>query len=182
MPSLQTSPPPRAAGKIVSRRRLRRILSACRREQRTVVFTNGCFDLLHAGHVKLLERARRLGDVLVVGLNSDRSVRRLKGPGRPVIKQGDRALLLAAMDSIDYVTIFGEATPARLIASVQPDILIKGADWNASQIIGADVVRQRRGRIVRFPVVRGYSTSEIIARIQRSASTDATTAGDSAAD
>ena len=132
-----------------------------------VVFTNGCFDLLHAGHVTLLEHAKRQGDLLIVGLNSDRSVRALKGPGRPVFSQRDRALLLAALQSVDYVTIFTERTPQRLIERLRPDVLMKGADWGAGQIVGSDVVRRKGGRIVRFPLLKGSSTTNIIQRIRR---------------
>ena len=131
-----------------------------------MVFTNGCFDLLHAGHVQLLERAKRLGDLLIVGLNGDRSVRRIKGPGRPIVHEGDRALVLAALQSVDYVAIFNEPTPQRLIARLRPQILAKGADWSASQIVGSDIVRRGGGRIVRIPLVKGYSTSRLIERIK----------------
>jgi len=129
-----------------------------------VVFTNGCFDLLHTGHAKLLERAKRLGDLLVVGINSDRSVRAMmKGPGRPIVGQRDRAQLLAALESVDYVTIFNEPTPQQLIARLRPNVLIKGADWGASKIVGRELVQ----RVVRFPLVKGYSTSRLIERIKR---------------
>jgi D-beta-D-heptose 7-phosphate kinase/D-beta-D-heptose 1-phosphate adenosyltransferase len=134
-----------------------------------VVFTNGCFDLLHAGHARLLEWAKRQGDVLVVGINSDRSVRRLKGPGRPLMPQRERAGLLAALESVDYVTWFNAPTPQRVIAQLQPDILIKGEDWAADQIVGQDVVRRHGGRVLRFPLVKGLSTSQLIARIRRGA-------------
>jgi rfaE bifunctional protein nucleotidyltransferase chain/domain len=134
-----------------------------------VVFTNGCFDLVHAGHVKVLERARRLGELLIVGLNSDASVRALKGPGRPILHQADRALLLAALTPVDYVVIFNEPTPQRLIERLQPDVLVKGADWGQGAIVGAAVVRARGGRIVRIPLLKGCSTTALIERIQASA-------------
>ncbi len=153
-----------ASPKIVAAAAVSRIVRQAQRRGRRVVFTNGCFDLLHAGHAKLLERAKRLGDVLIVGLNSDRSVRALKGRRRPIIGQRDRALLLAALESVDYVTIFHDRTPQRLIARLRPDVLIKGADWGASQIVGSDLVR----RVVRFPLVKGYSTTRLIERIRRS--------------
>lgn len=131
-----------------------------------VVFTNGCFDLLHAGHVRLLERAKRYGDLLVVGLNSDRSVRALKGRGRPITPQADRARVLSALASVDYVVIFSERTPQRLISYVMPDVLIKGTDWAEGAIVGAAAVRRAGGRVIRLPLVKGRSTSQLIARIR----------------
>ena len=140
-----------------------------RRAGKRIVFANGCFDLLHPGHVTLLERAKGLGDTLVVAVNSDRSVRRLKGPQRPILPQRVRATLLAALASVDYVTMFDEPTPYRLIAAIQPDVLVKGADWNVGHIIGQRVVVKRGGRVVRIPLVGGYSTTGLIQRIVRRA-------------
>lgn len=134
---------------------------------RTVVLTNGCFDLLHAGHVILLERAKQLGDLLVVAINSDRSVRTLKGPRRPVVPARDRARLLAALACVDYVTIFEAPTPQRWIERLRPDILVKGADWGRGTIVGRGIVERHGGRIVRLPVVKGHSTSRLIERIRR---------------
>ena len=134
---------------------------------RRVVFTNGCFDLLHAGHVTLFERAKRLGDLLVVGINSDRSVRALKRPTRPITNEQDRAHMLAALESIDYVTIFSEPTPEWLVRALQPDVLVKGADWRARAIVGRKLVEARGGRVVRLPLLQGYSTSKLIERIRR---------------
>ena len=156
-----------AQRKIKSLTSLERIVRVAKARGRRVVFTNGCFDLLHAGHVKLLERAKRLGDLLVVGLNSDRSVRGLKGPGRPIVWQRDRALLLAALESVDYVAIFNDATPLRLVKRLRPHVLIKGADWKASDIVGSEAVHQRGGRVVRFPLLKGYSTTRLIAHIKQ---------------
>jgi D-beta-D-heptose 7-phosphate kinase/D-beta-D-heptose 1-phosphate adenosyltransferase len=133
----------------------------------TIVFTNGCFDLLHRGHVEYLAAARQLGDVLVVGLNSDASVRRLKGPDRPINPEGDRAAVLDALRAVDFVTIFEEDTPAALIEAVQPDVLVKGADYTEDRIVGADIVRRRGGRVVIVPLLGGRSTSGLIARIRR---------------
>ena len=155
-----------------SRRKIVSLPALCRAARRAkargkrIVFTNGCFDLLHAGHAALLERAKRQGDLLVVGLNSDRSVRLLKGPGRPLVPQRDRARLLAALASVDYVVIFNEPTPARVITRLLPDVLIKGADWSAGAIVGAEVVRRAGGRVIRLPLVKGRSTSQLIARIR----------------
>ena len=156
---------PLAVGEILSRAALRRALAKDRRAGRRIAFTNGCFDLLHAGHVQYLDRIRRLADVLVVGINSDRSMRRLKGPGRPLVPQRDRARVLAALRSVAYVTVFDEATPLALIRAVRPDVLAKGADWAADRIVGADVVRRAGGRVVRIPLLIGRSTSRLIERI-----------------
>jgi D-beta-D-heptose 7-phosphate kinase/D-beta-D-heptose 1-phosphate adenosyltransferase len=134
---------------------------------RTVVFTNGCFDLLHAGHVKLLERAKQCGDLLIVGINSDRSVRALKGAGRPIVAVRERALLIAALESVDYVTVFNDATPQRLVKRLRPHVLIKGADWSADQIVGREIVHKAGGRVIRIPLVKGYSTSQLIERIRK---------------
>lgn len=132
----------------------------------TVVFTNGVFDLLHPGHLRYLAAARGLGDVLVVGLNRDASVRRNKGPDRPLTPELERAELLRALNCVDAVVLFDEDTPRNLIAAVQPDVLVKGADWAADAIVGRDIVEERGGRVVRMPVASGYSTSAIVARIR----------------
>jgi D-beta-D-heptose 7-phosphate kinase/D-beta-D-heptose 1-phosphate adenosyltransferase len=155
--------PPRT--KILGRAALLRALAEERRRGRRVVFTNGCFDLLHPGHVDLLRAARAQGDVLVVGLNSDHSVRRLKGPARPILPQRARAELLAALEAVDYVTIFGETTPAALIRAVRPDVLVKGADW-AGAVVGREEVEKRGGRTVLVPLRPGFSTSAIVEHIR----------------
>src|SRR5262245_16809987 len=126
-----------------------------------VVFTNGCFDLIHRGHVDFLERARRLGDRLVVGLNSDASVRAIRGRDRPLIVQEDRARVLRGLRAVDEVVLFEEATPERLIQRLSPDVLVKGGDWPVDQIIGADWVQAYGGRVVSLPLVPGYSTSAL---------------------
>jgi rfaE bifunctional protein nucleotidyltransferase chain/domain len=130
-----------------------------------VVFTNGCFDVLHPGHVDLLERARALGDRLVVGLNSDASVRALKGPGRPIYPQGDRTLMLRALRSVDEVVVFDEPTPARLIEELSPDVLVKGGDWPVDRIVGAESVLRRGGQVVSLPFQRPYSTTGLAAKL-----------------
>ncbi|MCI0404179.1 MAG: D-glycero-beta-D-manno-heptose 1-phosphate adenylyltransferase [Acidobacteria bacterium] len=138
------------------------------KEQRQrVVFTNGCFDLLHPGHVRLLEQARKLGDVLVVGLNSDASVRRLKGEARPLMAEAGRAEVLAALECVDAVTFFEEETPRELIAALRPDVLVKGGDWAPEQIVGREEVEAAGGRVVVVPYVEGYSTSALIEKIKR---------------
>jgi rfaE bifunctional protein nucleotidyltransferase chain/domain len=133
-----------------------------------VVFTNGCFDLLHPGHVRYLAAARALGDLLVVGLNSDASVRRLKGAGRPILSAPERAEVLAGLAAVDYVVMFDEDTPRALIAAVGPDVLVKGADWAPEDIVGADEVTARGGRVERVDLVPGVSTSDLIKRIRSS--------------
>jgi rfaE bifunctional protein nucleotidyltransferase chain/domain len=134
-----------------------------------VVFTNGCFDLLHAGHVAYLEAARRQGDILIVGVNSDSSVRRIKGKGRPVLPEEDRAEILAALAAVDVVVIFGEDTPAVIIGFLQPDVLAKGADWAAGSIVGREDVLAAGGRVIRIPLRPGISTSSIIRKVVRAA-------------
>jgi D-beta-D-heptose 7-phosphate kinase/D-beta-D-heptose 1-phosphate adenosyltransferase len=133
---------------------------------RTVVFTNGVFDLLHPGHVRYLREAAALGDVLVVGLNTDASVRRNKGAGRPITPELERAEIVGALESVSAVVLFDEDTPARIIEAVQPDVLVKGADWPADQIVGRDTVEARGGRVVRIAVERGHSTSALLDRIR----------------
>ncbi|PLX84696.1 MAG: bifunctional heptose 7-phosphate kinase/heptose 1-phosphate adenyltransferase [Desulfuromonas sp.] len=143
-------------------------LMALEREQgRTIVFTNGCFDLLHAGHVKLLQQSRSFGDVLVLGLNSDASIRRLKGPRRPLIEQDERAHLLAALDCVDYVAIFDEDTPLELIRQLRPHVLVKGGDYAPEQVVGKDVVESCGGRVEIVPLLGGKSTTGLIERIKR---------------
>jgi rfaE bifunctional protein nucleotidyltransferase chain/domain len=137
-----------------------------KRNGKRVVFTNGCFDLLHPGHIQSLESARALGDALIVGINSDASVKRLKGPGRPVLPEQERAEILASLESVDAVLIFDEPTPQRVIAALLPDILIKGSDWAADQIVGREEVEAAGGKVVRAEVVQGYSTTEILKKIR----------------
>ncbi len=146
---------------------LARCIQRLKRSGKRVVFTNGCYDLLHVGHVTLLKRAKRLGDVLVVAINSDRSVQQLKGPHRPLVPEQERAQVLAALASVDLVTVFDEPTPARLITLLKPDVLVKGADWAAGRIVGEDVVRRHGGRVVRVPLVGGRSTSGLIQRLKQ---------------
>ncbi len=149
--------------KICSWPRLKARLAAERRKKKKIVFTNGCFDLIHVGHLKVLTECKKRGDVLVLGLNSDSSVRRIKGPKRPIIGEKDRAMLLAGMEPVDYVTVFKEDTPEKLIRLVQPDVLIKGGDWKSGEIIGSDIAK----KVVRIPLVKGRSTTELINKIAK---------------
>jgi rfaE bifunctional protein nucleotidyltransferase chain/domain len=137
---------------------------------RRIVFTNGCFDILHPGHVDLLARARALGDVLVLGLNSDESVRRLgKGADRPVNPQADRAFVLAGLACVDYVIIFHEETPLELIRAVRPQVLVKGGDWTPDNIVGREVVEAAGGEVRSLPLIEGFSTTSLIERIRQGA-------------
>ena len=134
---------------------------------RTVVFTNGVFDLIHPGHVRYLQEARRLGDALIVAINTDRSVRANKGEARPIIPEGERAELLCSLACVDAVVLFDEATPHAVISAIGPDVLVKGADWGEHDIVGRDVVEARGGRVVRVALTNGFSTTDLIARVRR---------------
>ena len=142
-------------------------LAELKRNGNKIVFTNGCFDILHPGHARYLEDARALGDVLVVAVNSDRSVQALKGSGRPVIPELERAEVLAALRAVDYVTVFDELTPRSVIARLLPQVLVKGADWGPNAIVGREEVEAAGGRVISIPLVQGYSTSAIIEKIKR---------------
>ena len=131
-----------------------------------VVFTNGVFDILHPGHVRYLQEARRLGDALIVGVNSDRSVRANKGPERPISPDAERAEVLLALESVDAVAVFDEETPAEIIKRIEPDVLVKGADWGPDNIVGRDTVESRGGRVVRMELSPGYSTTELIRKVK----------------
>lgn len=139
------------------------------RNRRKVVFTNGCFDLLHPGHVRSLEMARAMGDALIVGINSDASVRALKGEGRPVLPEQERAEILSALECVDAVVVFDAPTPREVIAALLPDVLVKGGDWPGDQIVGREEVESAGGRVVLAPVVPGYSTTEILRKIREGA-------------
>lgn len=152
-------------GTVVSLKTMLRIRRTLKRRGRRVVFTNGTFDILHRGHADYLQAARRLGDVLVVGLNSDASIRRIKGPLRPINTNKDRAGLLAALGCVDYVCFFDDDTPARLIAALLPDVLVKGADWKKKDIVGHDIVEAHGGTVRRIRLTRGRSTTGIIERV-----------------
>ncbi|HEX2488931.1 MAG TPA: D-glycero-beta-D-manno-heptose 1-phosphate adenylyltransferase [Blastocatellia bacterium] len=151
--------------KIISLDQLRTERERLRRLGHRVVFTNGCFDLIHPGHVRYLQEARRLGDALIVALNSDRSVRELKGEKRPILDQNERAEVMAALGCVDYVTIFDEPTPRLVIAELLPDVLVKGGDWGADRIVGRDEVEAAGGEVLSLPFIEGCSTTDLIERI-----------------
>ena len=145
---------------------LRSIAVQARRDGKAIVFTNGCFDLLHRGHVHVLREAKALGDILIVALNSDRSVREIKGPKRPVLPESDRVELVAALEMVDYVALFDEPDPHEMIAALRPNVLVKGGDWGAEEIVGSDIVKQDGGKVAVIPYLKGFSTTEIIERIR----------------
>ena len=154
------------ATKTLSSKRLSGLLKRLRSKGKRVVFTNGCFDILHVGHVDYLSGAKRLGDILVVGLNSDSSVKKIKGKGRPVNSERDRAKVLSSLSAVDYICIFKESTPERLIKELKPSILAKGGDWKIGNIVGGNFVKSIGGKVKRIPFVKGYSTTALIRKIE----------------
>jgi D-beta-D-heptose 7-phosphate kinase/D-beta-D-heptose 1-phosphate adenosyltransferase len=151
--------------KIKTKEDLHRIVEDLKKKGKRIVFTNGCFDLLHLGHIRYLEKAKSLGDILVVGVNSDRSVRNLKGPERPILPEKERAEILSGLECVDYITLFDELTPLELISSLQPHILVKGGDWAKETTVGREVVERSGGEVVILPFVEGSSTSNLIETI-----------------
>ena len=151
--------------KLKERKELVEIIKGLKAKRKRIVFTNGCFDLLHIGHVRYLEEARGLGDVLVVGVNSDASVRKLKGPQRPILPEAERAEILSGLGCVDYVTLFSELDPLKLITFLHPDVLVKGGDWTKEQIVGREVVERSGGKVVIIPFVGKASTSNLIETI-----------------
>lgn len=151
--------------KIKERKDLPGIIRELKAKRKRIVFTNGCFDLLHIGHVRYLEEAKDLGDVLVVGINSDTSVRKLKGPKRPILPEEERAEILSGLGCVDYVTLFNEVDPLKLITSLRPDVLVKGGDWAREQVVGREVVERSGGEVVIIPFVGKASTSNLIETI-----------------
>ena len=151
--------------KIQNSKKLAKIFKRLRSKGKRIVFTNGCFDILHVGHVEYLSRAKRLGDILVVGLNSDSSVKKIKGEDRPINKEKDRAKVLASLYFVDYVTIFVEPTPEKLIKELRPNILVKGGDWKIKDIVGGDFVKAKGGKVRNIPFVKGYSTTSLIEKM-----------------
>lgn len=151
--------------KIKTLQHLKKIIPRLKKQGKIIVFTNGCFDILHYGHIQYLEKAKNKGDILVIGLNSDSSVKRLKGPCRPIVQQKDRARVLAALESVDYVVLFSEDTPFKTIQALKPDILIKGADWKKKTIVGADFVLSYGGKVSTIKLAKGRSTTGLIEKI-----------------
>jgi D-beta-D-heptose 7-phosphate kinase/D-beta-D-heptose 1-phosphate adenosyltransferase len=151
--------------KTKSLKALLKIISSLRNQGKRIVFTNGCFDLLHFGHAKYLEDAKRKGDILIVGVNSDGSVRRIKGDKRPIIKDRNRLNLVAALESVDFALIFKEDTPFNIIKKIRPDILIKGADWDKDQVVGGRFVRESGGKVLTVNLIKGLSTTNLINKI-----------------
>ncbi len=151
--------------KIKNREELHRIIQDLKAKRKRVVFTNGCFDLLHVGHIRYLEKARTLGDVLVVGLNTDRSVQTIKGPLRPILPEEERAEVLSGLGCVDYVTLFDEPTPLQLITFLKPDVLVKGGDWTKETVVGREVVEESGGEVIILPFIEGSSSSNIIETI-----------------
>lgn len=156
--------------KLISPDQISALVESLHARQQKIVFTNGCFDLLHAGHVLYLESAKNLGDILIIGLNSDASVKRLKGPERPINPEEERSVVLAALEAVDYVVIFDEDTPLELIKQVRPDVLVKGGDWSVDQIVGADEVFSSGGTVRSIDYKEGLSSTNIIKRIRETES------------
>jgi D-beta-D-heptose 7-phosphate kinase/D-beta-D-heptose 1-phosphate adenosyltransferase len=148
-------------------REAKQIVENLKKEGKKIIFTNGCFDILHVGHVRYLNDAKKYGDFLIVGINSDSSVRRIKGENRPIIDEKARAEVVAGLDSVDMVIIFSEDTPYELIKTLEPDVLIKGGDWKEEEIVGADIVKRSGGKVLTVPYISGYSTTSIIEKIIR---------------
>ena len=151
--------------KIVTWGALKTQVELARGEGKKIAFTNGCFDILHVGHVRYLREARKTGDLLILGLNSDASVRKIKGETRPLVPQAERAEVVASLDAVDYVTLFDDPTPLRLIERLRPDVLVKGGDWNEESVVGGDSVRSWGGRVVIVPLTEGVSTTNIVEKV-----------------
>jgi rfaE bifunctional protein nucleotidyltransferase chain/domain len=155
-------------GKIKTVEELKAVVSGAKTQGKKVVFTNGCFDLLHRGHLHLLREAKKLGDILIVAINNDLSVKKIKGPKRPIFPEADRAELIGALEMVDYVTLFDDADPYRLIKELRPNVLVKGGDWTRERIIGGNVVEKEGGTVVAVPYLEGYSTTQMVERMCRS--------------
>jgi len=164
--------PVKARDKVKTRQELLEIISRLKKAGKKIVFTNGCFDLLHPGHVRYLEAARELGDILVVALNSDDSVRRIKGEGKPFVHQSERAEMIGALCSVSFVTTFSEDTPQTLIEEILPDVLVKGGDWSRDQIVGRETVEKNGGQVIAANFEKGFSTTGIVERIRSGRKSD----------
>ncbi len=152
----------KSRNKIKTQGELKALVSRLKKIRKKVVFTNGCFDILHAGHINYLEAAKEKGNILIIGINSDRSVKKIKGTLRPIMPGADRAVVLAALNCVDYVVFFNESTPLKLIQKLNPDILIKGADWKKNSIVGSAAVKSKGGRVLTVPLLKNRSTSKTI--------------------
>ena len=153
--------------KIKTQKQIEVIAKRLKVQSKKIVFTNGCFDILHRGHVEYLEKAKAAGDVLVVGLNTDKSVKCIKGPDRPVNKEVDRAVVLSGLSAVDYIVLFNEDTPLNLIKAVKPQVLVKGGDWKSEDIVGSDIVKASGGKVISIPFVKGYSTTKLLNKITK---------------
>ena len=153
-------------GRVIEREELSRLIEESRSDGLKIVFTNGVFDILHAGHLDYLKRSKKLGDILIVGVNTDESAKAIKGPDRPFNSEEDRAALLAGLECVDYVALFSEGTPINMISSVRPDLLVKGADYSADEVVGKAVVESYGGRVELIPFKEGFSTSSLIEKIK----------------
>ncbi len=150
---------------IVTLKKLKKILERLRKQNKKIVFTNGCFDIIHSGHIRVLKKAKERGDVLIVGLNSDKSVRKIKGSKRPIMNEKDRALILDSIKYVDYVVLFDEETPYNLIKEIEPDVLVKGSDYKLNEVVGADIVIKKGGEVFLVPLLKGKSTTNVIEKI-----------------
>jgi D-beta-D-heptose 7-phosphate kinase/D-beta-D-heptose 1-phosphate adenosyltransferase len=153
--------------KVQSRDQIKATAARAKTQGKKIVFTNGCFDLLHVGHLHVLREAKKLGDVLMVGLNSDRSVGQIKGPDRPIVSEDERAELIAALEMVDYVTLFDEPDPIPLLREIKPDVLVKGGDWGESGVVGRELVEGWGGKVAVVPFLEGHSTTNIIEKVER---------------
>ncbi len=151
---------------IISRQKIKEIAKRFKKNGKKIVFTNGCFDLIHKGHIYLIKEAEKLGDILIIGLNSDLSVKKIKGEKRPILKEEDRSFIINNIKGVDYVVLFDEETPEKLIMEIEPDVLVKGGDYKEEEIVGAEFVKKRGGVVVVIPYLEGFSTSEIIKRVK----------------
>jgi len=149
----------------VTLKKLKKILERLRKQNKKIVFTNGCFDIIHSGHIRVLKKAKERGDVLIVGLNSDKSVRKIKGSKRPIMNEKDRALILDSIKYVDYVVLFDEETPYNLIKEIEPDVLVKGSDYKLNEVVGADIVIKKGGEVFLVPLLKGKSTTNVIEKI-----------------
>ena len=143
------------------------IVNELKRKGKKVVFTNGCFDILHSGHIKLLKKAKKLGDILILGINKDKSIKKLKGKGRPIMNEKQRIEIISAIEFVDYVVPFGQPTPEKLIKRIKPDIIVKGGDYKKNEVIGKDIVEKYGGKVYIFPLVKNISTTKIIKKIKK---------------